>query len=65
LFAWCTNQQFFADLSNVNIKGRLHEEQMRQIEEEQLPDFLAGHVDVDQGERRYVENGTVWSIVER
>ena len=65
LFAWCTNQQFFADLSNVNIKGRLHEEQMRQIEEEQLPDFLAGHVDVDQGERRYVEDGAVWSIVER
>jgi hypothetical protein len=65
LFAWCTNQQFFADLSNVNIKGRLHEEQMRQIEEEQLPDFLAGHVDVDQGERRYVEDGAVWSVVER
>jgi len=65
LFAWCTNQQFFADLSNINIKGRLHEEQMRQIEEEQLPDFLAGHVDVDQGEHRYVEDGAVWSVVNR
>ena len=65
LFAWCTNQQFFADLSNVNIKSRLHEEQMRQIEEEQLPDFLAGHVDVDQGEHRYVEDGAVWSVVNR
>jgi hypothetical protein len=65
LFAWCTNQQFFADLSNVNIKGRLHEEQMRQIEEEQLPDFFAGHIDVDQDEGRYVEDGAVWSVVER
>ena len=65
LFAWCTNQQFFGDLSNVNIKSKLHEEQMRQIEEEQLPDFLAGHVDVDQGEHRYVEDGAVWSVVNR
>lgn len=65
LFAWCTNQQFFADLSNINIKGKLHEEQMRQIEEEQLPDFLAGHVDVDQGEQRYIEDGAVWNVVNR
>ncbi len=65
LFAWCTNQEFFSELSNMNIKQKLHEAQMRQIEEEQLPDFLAGHVDVDQGEQRYVEDGAVWSIVNR
>jgi len=39
-----TNQQFFADMTNTNIKQKLHEDQLRQIEEEALPTFLAGHV---------------------
>jgi hypothetical protein len=60
-----TNQSFFADLSNTNIREKLYQEQMRQIEEESLPSPLAGHIDVDQGEQRFVEGGSVWSIVER
>jgi hypothetical protein len=65
LFSWMTNQSFFADLSNTNIREKLYQEQMRQIEEESLPSPLAGHIDVDQGEQRFVEGGSVWSIVER
>lgn len=64
LFSWCTNQNFFSDLSNVNIRQKLHEEQMRQIEEEQLPNILAGHIDIDQNDG-FVENGTYWRVVER
>jgi len=64
LFSWCTNQSFFSDLTDINIKMKLHEEQMRQIEEEQLPNILAGHIDVDNVDG-FVENGTYWKLVER
>jgi hypothetical protein len=37
---------------------------MRQIEEEQLPNILAGHIDIDQNDG-FVENGTYWRVVER
>jgi hypothetical protein len=64
LFSWMTNQQFFADMTDTNIKHKLHEEQLRQIEEESLPTFLAGHMDVDQT-MDYIEDGAVWKVIER
>jgi hypothetical protein len=65
LFAWMTNQSFFSDLTNTNVKAKLHEEQMRQIEEEQLPTFLAGHIDVDLNDQGFVSDGSYWRPVER
>ena len=61
LFSWMTNQQFFADMTNTNIKHKLHEEQMRQIEEEMLP-MPMSHEDQLSG---FVEDGAVWQVVER
>ena len=60
LFSWMTNQSFFSDLTNIDVKARLHQEQMRQIEEEQLPSFLGGHIDIDQNDGAFVEDGAVW-----
>jgi len=65
LFSWMTNQQFFAELTNTDIKARMHQEQMKHIEEEQLPTFLAGHLDIDEAQKGFVENGVFWNIVER
>jgi hypothetical protein len=65
LFSWMTNQAFFTELSNVNIKEKMYQEQMRQIEEESLPTFLAGHIDVDNPDRRFIEDGAVWDVVDR
>lgn len=65
LFSWMTNQQFFADMTNTNIRQKLHEEQLKQIEEESLPTFLAGHLDVDDPDRRFVADGALWDVVER
>jgi hypothetical protein len=65
LFSWMTNQQFFSDLTNTDVRARLHEEQMRQIEEEQLPTFLAGHVDVDANDGGFVSDGVLWKPIER
>ena len=64
LFGWMTSQSFFAELSNTNIKQKLYEQQIKQIEEESLPTFLAGHIDVDSN-NEYVEGGAVWKIVNR
>ena len=66
LFAWLTNQQFFSDMSNVNIKEKLYREQMKQIEEDQLPIFLAGHLEVDDVKNKgYVEGGVYWMPVDK
>ena len=65
LFSWLTNQQFFSDMSNVNMKEKLYREQMQQIEDEQLPTFIAGHDEIDQGINGYVEGGVFWNVVDK
>ena len=65
LFSWTTNQSFFADLTNTNLKERLYQEQMRQIDEDSLPMPLAGHVDVDGRDFDFVSDGAVWKVVNR
>lgn len=65
LFSWMTNQSFFAEFTDSNLKSRLYEEQMRQIEEESLPTMLAGHVDVDNNDGSFVESGDLWRPVIR
>ena len=64
LFSWMTNQEFFAELTTTNIKERLYKEQMRQIEEESLPTFLAGHLDIDNADASFVSGGAVWKVSE-
>jgi hypothetical protein len=65
LFAWMTNQAFFADLTNTNLKERLYEDQMKQIEEDALPLPMAGHLDVDNPDFDFVSGGSVWKVVDR
>ncbi len=65
LFSWMTNQSFFADLTNTNLKERLYQEQMRQIEEDSLPTFLAGHEEVDNPNHDFISDGAIWNIVNR
>jgi hypothetical protein len=62
LFSWCTSQNFFSELSDTNIKKHLHEQQMRQIEEEMLPLPLTNEFDAKPD--TFVQDGSVWSIVQ-
>jgi len=66
LFAWLTDQKFFIDMSNVNVRRKINEDHLRMIEEESIGDtILAGHIDVDDpSAQTYVENGMVWSVVQ-
>ena len=59
LFAWMTNQTFFADLCSMNIKEKLYKDQMKSIEDEMLPSPIFDHDDDD----RLVEAGSVWDVV--
>jgi hypothetical protein len=66
LFGWLTSQKFFTDMTDVNIRQRLNEEQLKMIEEESIGDaILAGHIDVDNRTNSFVEDGAVWTSVER
>jgi hypothetical protein len=63
LFSWMTNQPFFSDLCNTNIKEKLYREQMAQIDNQMLPSpiYNDGQGNAD---TRYVEEGSVWEIVQ-
>jgi hypothetical protein len=65
LFSWLTNQAFFSEISNSNLREKLYKEQIQQIEDESLPNILAGHIEVDQGETGYVEGGVYWNLIDR
>lgn len=62
LFAWLTNQEFFSDMSNINIREKLYHDQMRAIEDEMLPMPMTQDDYLDGG---FVEGGSVWKVVER
>jgi hypothetical protein len=57
-----TNQVFFADICNMNIKDRLYREQMSRIEEDMLPIPMSSE-DFLNSTNRIVEDGVVWDIV--
>jgi hypothetical protein len=61
LFAWMTNQQFFSELCDTNIREKLYREQMNQIEDESLPMPYFGPNFTE--EERFVSDGAVWSVV--
>jgi hypothetical protein len=63
LFSWCTSQNFFSELSDTNIKRKLHEQQMRQIEEEMLPLPIAS-MGGDERSDSFIQDGAVWNIVQ-
>jgi hypothetical protein len=63
LFSWCTSQNFFSELSDTNVKKKLHEQQMQQIEDEMLPLPIAS-IGGDERSNSFVQDGAVWNIVQ-
>jgi hypothetical protein len=59
LYAWATNEAFFKDLTDTNLRKILYEEQFRQIEENLTP---FGFIDGGQDENKTPEvvNGDLW-----
>jgi hypothetical protein len=60
LFAWASNESFFKDLTDTNLRKVLYEEQFKQIEENLTP---FGFIDEGPTERSVPEedaNGDLW-----
>lgn len=59
LFAWCTTQPYFRDLTNMDIKKEVFKEQIKEIEEEMTPfGFVNDGLD---DAIITVEDGSVWA----
>ena len=62
LFAWCTTQQYFKDLLNMDIRKSMYEEKIEQLEAEMTP---FGFIDNGVGEDYEIDSdGTLWSKVD-
>jgi hypothetical protein len=59
LFSWATNESFFKDLTDTNLRKALYEEQFKQIEENLTPFGI-----IDDGtpeeEKPQIMNDAIW-----
>ena len=66
LFAWMTNQTYFKELTNVDIRERMFLEQQDQLEQDMAPfGFMDNGIDDPLGETVIDEYGQRWSPVVR
>ena len=66
LFAWMTNQTYFKELTNVDIRERMFLEQQDQLEQDMAPfGFMDNGIDDPMGENIVDEYGQRWSPVVR
>jgi len=57
LFGWLTTNQYFRDMTDINIRERMYQQQMLQIENEMTPFFV---IDGSVGDT-FVAGGDVWT----
>jgi hypothetical protein len=58
LFGWLTTNQYFRELTDVNVREKIYKQQMAQIEDELTP---FGFIDNGLQEEIFVNNNVVWS----
>ena len=62
MFAWFTTNQFFNELTDIDVKKMLYSERVRAMEDDIVP---VGILDVEDDNSKYtVEDGLVWESVE-
>ena len=59
MFAWVTSNTYFRDLTDIDIRRKLYDSQMRQIEEELTP---FGILSSGLEEEEFVESGDLWTV---
>ena len=65
IFGWLSNQQYFKELSNSNIRNQLYEEQQALIEQDMAPFGFVDDGTPDELQSEVDEYGTVWHPVVR
>lgn len=58
LFAWLTNNQYFKDITDINIRERMYKQQMEQIDNDLMP---FGFISDGSEEETFVAENVVWS----
>ena len=62
LFGWLTTNPYFRDLTNVNLRHTIFDNQMRQIEDELTPfGFIDSGFD-EEKEEKFVQDGDLWTV---
>ena len=62
IFAWCTSQNYFKELTDLDIRSKLYQEKMQQIEEDLAP---FGFIDDGFSENTFVDNeGNRWNVAD-
>ena len=60
IFAWLTNQEYFKELTNIDLREKMFADKMREIEESYLP---FGIIDDGLGEEEIVDDtGQRWQV---
>jgi hypothetical protein len=59
MFAWVTSNTYFTDLTDIDIRKKLYDGQMKQIEEELTP---FGLILNGTEEEVFVDSGDLWSV---
>jgi hypothetical protein len=62
LFAWLTTNPYFRDLTNMNIRTTMYENQIKQIEEELTPFGFIADGREDEKPEQFVEAGDLWTV---
>ena len=66
LFGWLSNQQFFKEMTDLNVRAQLYEEQKNLIEQDMAPfGFVDDGVNEPDPKSQVDEYGTVWHPVVR
>jgi hypothetical protein len=64
IFGWLSNQQYFKELSNSNIRNQLYQEQQALIEQDMAPFGFVDDGIPDHEKSEVDEYGTVWHPVD-
>lgn len=59
LFAWVTSNTYFKDLTDIDIRAKLYDNQMKQIEEELTP---FGMIMDGTEEETFIDSGDLWTV---
>ena len=62
IFSWVVQQQYFKDMTNLDIRKQIYEDQMETLEQDMLP---FGIIDDGQNQDTFTDNaGQSWKVVE-
>lgn len=62
LFGWLTTNPFFSDLTNINIREKMYDMQIKQIEDELTPFGFIDYGITDEEKKYFIQDGDLWSI---